>query len=99
MGTGDVLYIVSNLATGALAAFFAIMLWSKTRDVAWMFMAMGTIFSYVETVYSILSLFGITGVQFIGNDIPVVKILLTNIRTGFFIAGFFVMIIRKYRRY
>jgi len=98
--TGDVLYIVSSLATGALAAFFAIMLWSKTRDIAWMFMAIGTIIDYLETIYSILSLFGLTGGRLlIGGNIPVVKILLPNLRSAFFIAGFLVMIIRKFRRY
>jgi len=99
MDTGDVVYIVSNLATGALAAFFAIMLWSKTRDVAWMFIAIGTIFAYLETIYSVLRLFGLTGEQLlIGGSVPVVKILLPNLRSAFLIAGFLVMIIRKFRR-
>jgi membrane protein YdbS with pleckstrin-like domain len=100
MNTGDVLYIVSNLATGALAVFFGIMLWSKTRDPVWMLMAVGTIFSYVETIYSLFSLFGLTGLQFsISSNVPMVKILLSNLRTGFFIAGFLVMIMRKFGRY
>jgi len=100
MNTGDALYITSNLITGALAAFFAIVLWSKTRNVAWMLIAIGTICSYVEIIYSVLSLFGITGVQLmIGSNIPVAKILLSNLKTGFFIAGFLVTIIRKFRRY
>jgi hypothetical protein len=97
MDTGEVLFIVSRLTTGALAAFFAIMLWSKTRDAAWMLMVIGTIAAYVETVYSILDMFGITGTQLSIGSVPVVAILLPNLRTGFFIAAFVIMVVRKLR--
>ncbi len=53
MDAGEIIYISSQLVTGALAAFFAIMLWSKTRDVAWMLIVIGAITAYVNTVYSI----------------------------------------------
>jgi len=100
MDTGNVLYFVSSLTTGALAAFFAIMLWSKTRDTVWMLLAIGTILAYIETIYPVLSLFGLTEGQFlIGGSVPVVKLLLPNLRAAFFIAGFLIMIIRKFRRY
>ena len=98
MDAGEILFIVSRLTTGALAAFFAIMLWSKTRDIAWMLMVIGTIAAYVETVYSILVLFGITGNQLSIGSVPVAAILLPNLRTGFFIAAFIVMVVRKLRR-
>ena len=98
MDAGEILFIVSRLTTGALAAFFAIMLWSKTRDIAWMLMVIGTIVAYVETVYSILILFGITGNQLSIGSVPVASILLPNLRAGFFIAAFVVMIVRKVRR-
>jgi hypothetical protein len=99
MDSGEILFIVSRLTTGALAAFFAIMLWSKTRDVAWMLMVIGTIAAYVETVYSILNLFGITGSQFSIGSVAVAAIVLPNLRTGFFIAAFVVMVVRKFRRH
>ena len=99
MDSGQVVFIVSCLSTGALAAFFAIMLWSRTRDVAWMLIVIGTIVAYVETVYSILDLFGITGEQLAIGSVPVAKILLPNLRTGFFIAAFVVMVVRKFRRH
>jgi len=98
MDAGEVLFIVSRLTTGALAAFFAIMLWSKTRDIAWMLMVIGTIAAYVETVYSILSLLGLAGAQLSIGTVPVAAILLPNLRTGFFIAAFVVMVVRKFRR-
>ena len=98
MDAGEIVFIVSRLTTGALAAFFAIMLWSKTRDIAWMLMVIGTIAAYVETVYSIMGLFGITGTQFSIGSVPLAVILLPNLRTGFFIAAFVVMVTRKLRR-
>ena len=99
MDSGQVTYILSRLGLGALASFFAIMLWSKTRDVAWMLMVIGTIAAYVETVYSILNLFGISGVHFLTiGSVPLISIVLPSLPTVFFIAAFAVMVVRKYRR-
>jgi len=99
MDSGQIVYILSRLVLGALASFFAIMLWSKTRDVAWMLMVIATIAAYVETVYAILSIFGIEGggLLMIGT-VPFMAILLPCLPTVFFIAAFTVMVVRKYRR-
>ncbi|MDR1862762.1 MAG: hypothetical protein LBQ67_02455 [Treponema sp.] len=99
MDLGQVIYIVSRLILGALASFFAIMVWSKIRDAAWMLMVIGAIASYVETVYSILTLMGITGdnIPTIGS-MPLVSIILPCLPTVFFIAAFIVMAARKFRR-
>jgi hypothetical protein len=96
MDAGQMLFISSRLVLGALASFFAIMLWSKTRDLAWMLMVIGTIAAYIETVYSILYLFGIGGGPYIGS-VSLAAILLSSLRTAFFIAAFLVMVIRRYR--
>ena len=98
MDKGQIIFVSSRLLLGSAAAFFAIMLWSKTRDTAWMLMVAGTLAAYIDTVYSILDLFGITGglSLFIGS-VPVLTILLTILRLGFFIAAFLIMVIRKYR--
>ena len=98
MDTGQLVYILSRLSLGAVASFFAIMLWSKTRDIAWMLMVIGTIAVYVETVYSILNLFGISGWNILTiGSMPVMSIILPCLPTGFFIAAFAVMVVRKYR--
>jgi hypothetical protein len=98
MDTGQIIYILSRLILGALASFFAIMLWSKTRDVAWMLMVIGTIAAYVETVYAILNLFGIgSGILVIGS-VPFMSILLPCLPTLFLLAALAVMVFRKYRR-
>ena len=99
MDSGQIVYILSRLSLGALASFLAIMLWSKTRDVAWMLIVIGTIAAYVETVYSILNLFGVSGGRFFTiGSVPLMSILLPCLPVIFFIAAFGVMVIRKYRR-
>ena len=98
MDLGQVIYILSRLILGALASFFAIMLWSKTRDVAWMLMVIGTIAAYVETVHAILNLFGISGGIIVIGSVPLMSIILPCLPTVFFIAAFAVMVIRKFRR-
>jgi hypothetical protein len=98
MDAGQVVFISTRLILGALASFFAIMLWSKTRDAAWMLMVIGTIVAYIEIVYSILDIFGISGgnTLYIGS-VPLAAILLPSLRMLFFIAAFLVMVIRRYR--
>jgi hypothetical protein len=99
MDMGEFIYISSRLLLGALAAFFAIMLWSKTRDMAWMLMVIGTIAAYVETVYAILEMFGITEPSRLSiGSVPVASILLPNLPTIFFLSAFLVMVTRKYRK-
>ena len=98
MDTGQLVYIIGRLSLGAIAAFLAILLWSKTRDVAWMLMVMGAIAAYVDTVYSILGLFGISSGTFLSiGSMSVLSILLPCLPPIFFIAAFMVMVIRKYR--
>jgi hypothetical protein len=99
MDLGKIIFISSGLCLGALAAFFAIMLWSKTRDVAWMLMVIGTIAAYINTVYSILNEFGITeGSPLMVGSHTLASIVLPNLPSVFFIAAFLVMVVRKYRR-
>ena len=100
MDSGQIVYILSRLSLGALASFLAIILWSKTRDIAWMLIVIGTIAAYVETVYSILDLFGIgSSTIFNIGSVPLMAIMLPCLPTIFFIAAFGVMVARKFRRH
>ncbi|GAB1482392.1 hypothetical protein MASR2M78_12070 [Treponema sp.] len=99
MDIGEIAFISSRLVLGAAASFFAIMLWSKTRDIAWMLMVIGTIASYAETVYSILDKFGIAeGSPLSIGSISLAALILPNLPTAFYIAAFAVMVVRKTRR-
>ena len=51
----------SHLVLGAFATFCAILLWSRTRDLAWTFIIIGVILSYADIVLSTLRAFGILG--------------------------------------
>ena len=98
MDSGQIVYIICRLALGTAAAFLAIMLWSKTRDLAWMLMVLGAIASYVEVVYSILESFGIAGHNAPSIGImPLTSIVFPSLPMVFFIAAFIVMVVRKYR--
>jgi hypothetical protein len=98
MDKGQIIFMTSRLVLGAAAAFFAIMLWSKTRDAAWMLMVIGALAAYVEIVYSILDMSGITGgLAVFAGSVPLAAIMLSALRTGFCIAAFLVMVVRRYR--
>ena len=99
MNSGQEAFILCRLILGAAASFLAILLWSRTRDIAWILVIIGTIIAYVETVYSMLNIFGIGGGNILpGNLVFLSSVLLACLPTGFFIAAFAVMVARKYRR-
>jgi hypothetical protein len=99
MDIGEIIYISSRLILGALTAFFAIMLWSKTRDIAWMLMVIGTLAAYVENIYSILEMLGITETMTVTvGSVPLASILLPNLPTVFILSAFLVMVVRNYRK-
>lgn len=90
-----ILYTV-KLVLGGIAAFLAIMLWSKTRDIAWMALVAGTVTSYGSIVYEMFSVFGIIkeqGISIFG--IPLATLLFTVIPSLFYIFAFIMMIFRS----
>lgn len=99
MDIGEVVLVSSRLALGAVASFLAILLWSKTRDVAWMLMVAGTVASYADTVFAVLLRFGVAdGSAFAIGSVPLASIIFPNLPTAFFIAAFSVMVSRKLRK-
>ena len=98
MDSGQLIYVLCRLILGGLASFLAIMLWSRTRDTAWMLIVMGVIAAYVETIYSIMNFLGESNRYILDAEpVPVLSIILTCIPIMFFIAGLSVMVARKYR--
>ena len=99
MDSGQFIFILCRLVLGTAASFLAIMLWSRTRDAAWILVIIGTIIAYVETVYSILNLVGISGGNILSETMAsLVPIILNSLHMAFFVAAFAVMVVRKYRR-
>ena len=96
MTTGILVYLVSRLLIVATATFLAIVLWSRTRDVAWMLIVIGIIASYADILFDILLRFGlIDEAAFSPLGIPLGRILFSTLPYIFFSAAFLVMILRK----
>lgn len=86
----------SRLLFGAFATFCAILLWSRTRDMAWTFVIVGTIISYAGIVYGTLATFGIIDeAKLLLREVPVVKIALTDLPPLFVGIGFIVAVTRR----
>ena len=99
MDAGQTIYISSQLILGAATAFLAVFLLPKIRDPAWMLIIFGTIAAYIETVYSVLKMFGISADEFLViKNIPVISFVLPAIRMIFFIIAFTILIYKQSRQ-
>ena len=88
--------LLSRLATGAIATFFAILLWSQTRDVSWVLVIIGTLVSYAEIVFTTLETFGVISTDvFYVAGFPVFKMVLVNLPLVFLTLAFISMIVRR----
>jgi len=99
MDVGNTTSIICNLVLGSISAFLAILLWSRTRDAAWICVIISAIISYVGVIYSILNLLGVIRGNILSeNAALIISILLSCLPTVFIIMAFFIMALRKYRR-
>jgi hypothetical protein len=96
MGAGDTILLASRLATAAAAAFLAILLWSRTRDIAWMLIVIGAISSYADILFDLLSRLGLVDeARYSLFGLPLGRITLSNLPYLFLCAALVVMIHRK----
>ncbi|MCR5288606.1 MAG: hypothetical protein K6E51_01285 [Treponema sp.] len=96
MSDQQVVLCIIKLCLGGFTAFFAILLWSKTRDIAWMSIVAGAITTYVGIVFDLLVMLGIIvpgGILLWG--VPVAVLVFTIIPSLFYILGFIVMLTRN----
>lgn len=92
----EVLMFIIKLVLGGIAAFFAILVWSKTREASWFFLVTGTILSYCGIVYEMLKSFGIITKNFyLLWGIPIIDFCFMVIPTLFFIIGFIIMLAKS----
>jgi uncharacterized membrane protein len=100
MDIGIIVDISCRLILGAVGAFLAIMLWSKTHNIAWLLIVLGTILNYVNIAYSVLSIFGVEFLPtpYIGSK-DLIGLILGWFPQVFYIAALLVMVWRKYRRF
>ncbi|HSV56865.1 MAG TPA: hypothetical protein VLH39_07125 [Magnetospirillaceae bacterium] len=92
------LFIVSRLAVTAVATFLAIVVWSRTRDLAWMLMVVGTIAGYADILYDLLSQLGVVpDGLLVAPGVPLAAIVFSNLSTLLYGAAFAVMVARVHR--
>ena len=95
MAIEELVLIISRLSLGAVAAFLAIIVWSNTRDAAWMFVVIGIIIKYCEIMYATLGIFGIIPADvYIFPGILTVNTVLVNLPFVFYITAFIILISR-----
>ena len=94
MESPELISLIIRLVIGAIATFFAILLWSSTRDSAWMFVVIGTIIHYGQIMYSTFRVFGILQEETMIYGLPVFSILLTNLPSVCFIIAFLIAMSR-----
>ena len=99
ISTPNLVLDLARLGVGAVATFLAILLWSNTRDTAWMFIVMGTIVRYGEIMYSTFRFLGIAPSPkgtFIGLPLAtIVQLLLQNVPIALYAVGFLIVLARS----
>ncbi|MCX7025317.1 MAG: hypothetical protein NT080_11975 [Spirochaetes bacterium] len=96
MNPGDIAFLVSRLVVMAAAAFLAILVWSRTRDIAWMLVVIGTVAGYTDVLFSTLTRFGIVPESAgMVAGIPLAAIAFANLPYIFYSTAFLIMIARK----
>jgi hypothetical protein len=88
--------LLSRLGVGAIGTFFAILLWSQTRQAPWVLVIIGTLVSYAAVVYATLERFGIVSVRIDPlPGFPLLEVLLANLPMVFYICAFISMLARR----
>ena len=95
MDNGIALILGGKLAALAVATFFAILSWSRTREIAWMLIVAGTVASYAEIVLEIMAAAGLLADGFLtAFGMPVGGMAAAVIPWALYAAAFAVMAVR-----
>ena len=91
----EVIFYIVKLIFGGITAFLAILLLSRTRDCAWIFMICGAIFSYAGLVFELLLKVGIVSDFSLKIfNLPFMSLFFTVVPAIFFIISFILTIFR-----
>jgi hypothetical protein len=87
--------IIIKLVFGGLASFFAILLWSKTRDFAWMSLVIASLCTYAAIVYDVLENLGVIPVGlYTFYGISIASLFFAIVPSIFYIISFAIMLKR-----
>lgn len=92
----EILFFIIKLIFGGITAFLSIIMLSKTRDIASMFLVTGFLLSYAVVVYELfikLGIFAVSKVNLFG--IPVINLLCVLLPSICFILAFIFMILKE----
>ncbi len=86
----------SHLALGGFATFCAILLWARTRDMAWTFVIIGAIISYADIVLAtLMRLQVVDEALLLYHGVPVLSLALSNLPLLFSGIGFLIAAARR----
>ena len=88
LSDGSAFVLLVRIALGAVASFLAIICWTKTRRIAWMFVIAGILASYAGALYRALIAFGLFAgpeILFFGTSLG--NLISENLPVVFFIAA------------
>ncbi len=97
MTDSEIILCIIKLVLGGIAAFLAIMLWSRTREPAWICLVAGAVTGYAGIVYELLVKLGIVFAKsylFPGTEIPLSTLFFTIVPLIFVIVAFILMLIK-----
>ena len=91
--------VLIRLCVGALATFCAILLWAKTRDIAWILVVTGVLLSYAAIIFDGLARFGLFAWEeelLFGLPAGVLaRLVLDSLPTLLYSAAFLVVVARQ----
>ncbi len=96
MSQSEVFVFILKLVLGGISAFLGIILWSKTKDSAWMNIIAGIVFYYISLVYELITSLGFVipgNVLLFG--VPIYTLIATVLPYVFFIAAFCIILMKK----
>jgi len=98
MNVGLSVWLVTRFAVAGIMTFLAIVLWSRTRDVAWMLMVIGAVSSYADVLFDLFVRTGIVDEESLALfGLPLARMVFSNLPYLFMSTAFVVMIVRKSR--
>ena len=90
----DTIIILVRLISSGVATFFAILLWSRTRETAWLLAVIAVVISFAEVVFTTMEFFGLVrGDTFVA--LTLFRSFLAAIPYVFFSAAFLVALARR----
>ncbi len=91
-----ILLFIIKLVAGGIVAFFAILLMSKKRSIAWSFMVSGFLLNYAALVYELLIELGVlTATKYGLWGIPVSTLICAVLPAVCYITAFIIMLAKR----